>query len=69
MVSRCPTFGLKVGSSSARSSRYICREWNPLHTGSEQLTNLHVVYIMEWTLPDYAYSTPQMKVLWQHDRS
>lgn len=39
------------------------------HTGSEQLTDLEIVYMEEWTLPDYAYSVPEKKVLWEHNCS
>ena len=49
--------------------RYLCREWNAHHTGSEQLTDFEIVYVEEWTLPDYAYSTPEKKVLWEDNCS
>jgi hypothetical protein len=50
-------------------SRYICREWNARHSGGEQLIDLEIVYVQEWTLPDYEYSTPERNVLWEHDCS
>jgi hypothetical protein len=47
-------------------ARYICREWNARHTGSEQLTNFEIIYMSELTLPDYEYSPPKQSVLWEH---
>ena len=47
--------------------RYICREWNARHTGSEQLTDFEIVYMVEMTLPDYEYSTPEPRALWEHN--
>ena len=49
--------------------RYICREWNARHTDGEQITDLEIVYMQEWTLPDNAYSVPEKKVLWEHNCS
>jgi hypothetical protein len=47
-------------------ARYICREWNARHTGSEQLTNFEIVYMSDLTLPDYEYSAPKQNVIWEH---
>ncbi len=47
--------------------RYICREWNARHTGSEELMTFQIVFMLEKTLPDYQNSTPQKKVLRNHD--
>jgi len=47
--------------------RYICREWNARHTGSEELMTFQIIYMLEETLPDYQYSPPQKRVLWNHD--
>jgi hypothetical protein len=49
--------------------RYICREWNMRHSASEQLTDFEIVYMVEMTLPDYEYSTPEPRVLWEHNCS
>ena len=46
---------------------YICREWNARHTGSEELMTFQIVFMLEKTLPDYQNSTPQKKVLGNHD--
>jgi hypothetical protein len=46
--------------------QYICREWNARHTGSEQLMDFQVTYMLEQTLPDYRRSTPEKVVLWEH---
>jgi hypothetical protein len=42
---------------------YICREWNALHAGTEQLKALQITFIEETTLPNYKLSTPQKVVL------
>ena len=46
--------------------RYICREWNTRHTGAEELMTFQITYMLEETLPDYEYFTPQKVVLWEH---
>jgi hypothetical protein len=46
--------------------QYICREWNARHTGSEQLMDFQVTYMLEQTLPDYRRPTPEKVVLWEH---
>ena len=46
--------------------QYICREWNARHTGSEQLMDFQITYMLEQTLPDYQRSTPEKVVLWEH---
>lgn len=46
--------------------RYICREWNARHAGTEQLRAFQITYMLEKTLPDYQRSTPQKVVLWEH---
>ena len=46
--------------------QYICREWNARHTGSEQLVDFQITYMLEETLPDYQRSTPEKVVLWEH---
>ncbi len=45
--------------------RYICREWNARHAGTEQLMTLQVTYMLETTLPDYQRATPKKVVLWK----
>jgi hypothetical protein len=49
--------------------RYICREWNARHAGTEQLVDLQIVYMKVKTLPDYQRSTPEKEILWQHSCS
>jgi hypothetical protein len=46
--------------------QYICREWNARHTGSDQLMNFQITYMLEETLPEYQRSTPEKVVLWEH---
>jgi hypothetical protein len=46
--------------------QYICRQWNAHHTGSEQLMDFQITYMLEQTLPDYQLSTPEKVVLWEH---
>ena len=48
-------------------ARYICREWNARHKGTEELMTFQIIYMLEETLPDYQTSTPQKNVLWDHD--
>lgn len=47
--------------------RYICREWNARHGGSEQLRTFRITYMLEQTLPNYQRPSPQKVVLWEHD--
>ncbi|MGI8909433.1 MAG: HTTM domain-containing protein [Rubrobacteraceae bacterium] len=46
--------------------RYICREWNERHGGSEQLRTFKITYMSEETLPDYSEAAPVKSVLWEH---
>jgi Vitamin K-dependent gamma-carboxylase len=46
--------------------RYICREWNARHTGTEQLRSFQITYMLEETLPDYQQAPPEKVVLWEH---
>jgi hypothetical protein len=46
--------------------RYLCREWNDRHAGSEQLMNFDIIYMLEVTLPDYRRATPEKVVTWEH---
>jgi len=46
--------------------QYICREWNARHTGSEQLMDFQITYMLEQTLPDYQRSMPEKVMLWEH---
>jgi hypothetical protein len=46
--------------------QYICREWNARHTGSEQLMDFQITYMLEQTLPDYQRSAPEKVMLWEH---
>ena len=38
---------------------YLCRNWNRRHTGSDTLKDLEIVYMIEWTRPNFAYFEPR----------
>jgi predicted DCC family thiol-disulfide oxidoreductase YuxK len=37
-------------------ARYLCREWNRRHSGSETLEELEIIFVLEWTQPPSEYS-------------
>lgn len=43
---------------------YYSRIWNEKHP-ENQISSLKVIYMEEMTLPDYKYSLPQKRVLWE----
>jgi hypothetical protein len=45
---------------------YYTRIWNEHHP-ENQINSLQIIYMEEMTLPDYHYSLPQKKILWQCD--
>lgn len=47
--------------------RYLCRDWNSQNVGGNQLKSLQLIFMKEWTLPDYQASAPQKEVLWNHE--
>jgi hypothetical protein len=49
--------------------RYICREWNARHTGTEQLVDLQIVHMKVKTLPDYQRTVPEKVVIREHSCS
>jgi hypothetical protein len=38
---------------------YLCRNWNRRHTGSDTLKDLEIVYMIEWTRPNFEYFEPR----------
>jgi hypothetical protein len=55
--------GEEYADQRKQFGRYICREWNALHAGAEQLIALQIIFMEETTLPNYQPSTPQKVVL------
>jgi predicted DCC family thiol-disulfide oxidoreductase YuxK len=48
--------------------RYLCREWNEGHHGSEQIDMLYVNFMLEWTPPPgEPISTPKKESVLRHD--
>jgi hypothetical protein len=47
---------------------YLCSRYNAVRPAqsSERLQELELGFMREWTLPDYAPSTPEKVVLWRH---
>jgi len=46
---------------------YLCREWNRRHSGSETVQALDIIYMLEWTKPNFEYSEPRrMRILKYH---
>jgi hypothetical protein len=44
---------------------YYKRIWNESH--SEKITTLRIIYMSEFTQPDYKYSSPSKEILWECD--
>ena len=51
----------KVAGSYAA---YLCRDWNARHNSEEQLRQLSIYYVLELTLPNYAYLEPKKELVW-----
>jgi predicted DCC family thiol-disulfide oxidoreductase YuxK len=47
-------------------AQYLCRDWNSRHRGAQRLEELEIVYMLEVTLPDYEYFTPEKVLLLKH---
>jgi predicted DCC family thiol-disulfide oxidoreductase YuxK len=45
---------------------YLCRNWNRRHAAGSKLEELELVYVLEFILPDYEYSTPTKHVVFKH---
>jgi hypothetical protein len=43
---------------------YYTRIWNEKHP-EKQIVSLQIIYMEEMTLPDYRYSMPQKRILWE----
>jgi hypothetical protein len=54
------------GGQLLHFGRYICREWNARHAGTEQPVDFQITYMKEQTLADYQLSALQKQVLWEH---
>ncbi len=50
----------------AELGRFICREWNSGHSGSEPLDSLQIYYMLETTQPDYRTAPSERKLLGEH---
>jgi len=40
-------------------ARYLCRNWNRSHSGAEALQELEIVFMLEWTRPNFEYFEPR----------
>jgi hypothetical protein len=38
---------------------YLCRNWNRSHSGAEALQELEIVFMLEWTRPNFEYFEPR----------
>ena len=38
---------------------YLCRNWNRSHSGSDTLQDLEIIFMVEWTRPNFAYFEPR----------
>lgn len=47
-------------------ARYVCREWNKRHGGSEQLDKFKVHFMLERTLPNFKIAPVRPVTLWRH---
>ena len=42
----------------ASYASYLCRNWNRSHSGGETLQGLEIVFMLEWTRPNFEYVEP-----------
>jgi len=43
---------------------YLCRDWNRRHSPNESVEDLEIVFMVEWTRPNFAYFAPrELKLL------
>jgi hypothetical protein len=47
-------------------ARYLCQRWNDAHGADRRLQELEIVFMLEWTLPDYRRSEPRRESLYRH---
>ena len=45
---------------------YVLKKWNELHV-AEKINLVRVVYMKEFTQPDYKYAIPEKNVLWEYE--
>lgn len=49
----------KKESQRNNYAQYLCRSWNMNRNPSAQLLEFEIIFMEEWTLPNYEYSTPE----------
>jgi predicted DCC family thiol-disulfide oxidoreductase YuxK len=49
----------KKESQRTSYAQYLCRSWNTNHNPSAQLLEFEIIFMREWTLPNYEYSAPE----------
>jgi hypothetical protein len=54
------------GEQRLRYGQYLCRNWNAHHQGDEQLQEFQLVFVREYTLPNYTTAPPLPLTLSQH---
>jgi len=47
-------------------AQYLCRDWNARHSADTQLEELRIYFLMEVTLPNYEYFTPEKVLMLTH---
>ncbi len=47
-------------------AQYLCRDWNSRHNGEQRLEELAIYYMLEVTLPNYEYFTPEKVLVLKH---
>lgn len=47
-------------------AQYLCRDWNARHTSDLKLEELQMFFLLEFTLPNNEYSTPEKTLLLTH---
>ena len=47
-------------------AQYLCRDWNAHHSPELQLDELQIYFVVEMTLPNYEYSTPEKVLVLSH---
>ncbi|HEY2918273.1 MAG TPA: HTTM domain-containing protein [Candidatus Binatia bacterium] len=51
----------KIDALQINYAQYLCRSWNRSHDNGPRLEELEIFYLLEWTLPNYEYFTPEKR--------
>ncbi|MDP3295671.1 MAG: hypothetical protein Q8M37_13180 [Nevskia sp.] len=53
-------------SNRPHYGRWLCRDWNTMHSGQQQLDSFKITYMLERSVPPGQTPTVEQIVLWRH---